>query len=1102
MTEFADLWNEQPALLRERGRAYQRQGRVRILEANSARVRARVRGTELYSVSLTSGPKAWHATCSCPAFSERGQCKHVCAVLVELSASEGVPIASTEEGLGRRATQGEPGFQGEFEDELEDFDEDEYDVSPIRLPLPRSLPRTRQEAQLRRVEQQLREIIARKQGDRAEWSRVRELIHALGVDTPPARTGRRAVKCRYVLHPIDQEAEVVGFDIEQSRATARGTVADYRIVRRALHDVDLDELDALVLELVGGHTGGEFPAHLAPAPFDELVLRPGLQSLLLPRLALARRLFLANKESAAMRPLELDEDEPWSFRLDVKAKKHGFELEGSLARGAERIPLSEVTCALKSGFAIARGRLLCVEWHNAAHWAAHMCGERPVRAPRAEAADLARLLGRAPPNLPISAEGLIHAVKGPPRPVLTLAPPRNAAAALQARLDFDYEGVRARRLGPSVTVKGDLVIRIERDDAFERAAEGQFTECGGTLLPPGTDADGTFEQKKLGALVRGLVERGWLVEGEHLELRSVGTIDIGVSSGVDWFDVSVAADFGGVSPELPALLEALASKKALVQLSDGSFGILPEAWSARWAALGALGSVHDGIVRVKRSRAFLLDILLDERTAERGDAPFQELRARLARARNPKPLAAPSGFRGELRHYQEAGLGWLAYLGEIGFGGCLADDMGLGKTVQLLALIERRREGARGPTLVVAPNTLIFNWQNEAARFTPAIDVHVHHGTARSKSKARIEDAGLVLTTYGTLRQDAHFLSKVHFDLVVLDEAQAIKNPRSQSAKAARLLDAEQRVALTGTPIENRVEDVLSIFEFLNPGLLEGSRALRHLLEGSNDVESARLASRALGPFLLRRTKEEVLTELPAKSEQIVSCELGGPQRREYNALRDHFRAKVLGLIDEVGLKKAGMNVLEALLRLRQAACHLALVDPSHAHTKSAKLETLLEMLAELRASGHKALVFSQFTSFLAHVKSALDAQSVSYAYLDGQTTARAGIVERFQSDPTQSVFLISLKAGGVGLNLTAADYVFLLDPWWNPAVERQAIDRTHRIGQTRSVTAYRLVARDTVEEKVLLLQDQKRALAEALFEGSNASLRGLTRADLEAILS
>jgi SNF2 family DNA or RNA helicase len=337
----------------------------------------------------------------------------------------------------------------------------------------------------------------------------------------------------------------------------------------------------------------------------------------------------------------------------------------------------------------------------------------------------------------------------------------------------------------------------------------------------------------------------------------------------------------------------------------------------------------------------------------------------------------------------------------------------------------------------------------------------------------------------------------------VLDEAQAIKNHAAQAAKAARLLRADLRLALTGTPVENRLADMLSIFEFLNPGFLEGSRVLRNLLKNAGDeLQVARLASRALRPFLLRRTKEEVLAELPPKTEQVVLCELTGAQHKEYAALREHYRRSVLGKIDELGLDRARMNVLEALLRLRQAACHLALIDPARAEAPAAKLETLLPMLEEVLAAGHKALVFSQFTSFLALLRKDLDARGLAYQYLDGRTRDREAKVRAFQEDRACGLFVISLKAGGVGLNLTAADYVFLLDPWWNPAVERQAVDRTHRIGQTRAVTAYRLVAKDTVEEKVLALQAEKRALVEALFEGQGRALGELTRQELEWLLT
>jgi SNF2 family DNA or RNA helicase len=594
---------------------------------------------------------------------------------------------------------------------------------------------------------------------------------------------------------------------------------------------------------------------------------------------------------------------------------------------------------------------------------------------------------------------------------------------------------------------------------------------------------------------------GWKVEGQGKRIASQGQTKARLSSGLDWFELRATMDFDGASADVPALLEVLASKSKLVRLSDGGLGLLPEEWMEQWGLLLSAGEVQGDQVRFSKGRAFLLDALLSEGHGVETDEGFTRWHDRLAAARLHTSLVEPATFVGELRGYQREGLGWLEFLASAELGGCLADDMGLGKTIQVLAFALARKPRAAGPTLVVAPKTLLFNWESEGQRFAPSLSVLVHHGTARTRSSAPLQAVDLVVTTYGTLRQDIELLREVEFDLAVLDEAQAIKNPTSQSAKATRLIKARMRLALTGTPVENRLGDLLSIFEYLNPGLVEGSRALKRL--GAEDnVAAAKLAARALQPFLLRRTKEEVLRDLPPKTEQTLLVELEGAQAREYAKLREHYRRSLLATVDEIGLDKARMNVLEALLRLRQAACHVGLIDAERKDEPCAKLETLLPLLEEVLAAGHKALVFSQFTSFLSIVRARLDELGMKYEYLDGRTRDRAARVTKFQEDPEVGLFLVSLKAGGTGLNLTAADYVFLLDPWWNPAVERQAVDRAHRIGQTRAVSAYRLVARGTVEEKVLALQDRKRELADALFAGEGRGLREMTREDLEWVLS
>jgi SNF2 family DNA or RNA helicase len=501
----------------------------------------------------------------------------------------------------------------------------------------------------------------------------------------------------------------------------------------------------------------------------------------------------------------------------------------------------------------------------------------------------------------------------------------------------------------------------------------------------------------------------------------------------------------------------------------------------------------------------LLDALLAAQPAIAYDETFARVRSELHTFGGVQPEDPPRSFRGTLREYQREALGWFSFLRRFQFGGCLADDMGLGKTVMVLALLDARRQSNRSaerlPSIVVVPRSLVFNWKDEAARFAPKLKIADYTGPQRDPRS--LGDADVVLTTYGTLRRDAARLHALEFDYAILDEAQAIKNAVTASAKASRLLRARHRLALSGTPIENHLGELWSLFEFLNPGVLGTAKAFQSAssarMKGDDNVE---WLSRALRPFILRRTKEQVAPELPNRTEQTLQCELEPAQRRHYDELRAHYRQTLLARIARDGVNRSKMQILEALLRLRQAACHSGLIDPARAHEPSAKFEVLIPRLLEVIAEGHKALVFSQFTSLLALLRPRLDALDIPYEYLDGRTRDRAERVARFQSDPDCRVFLISLKAGGLGLNLTAAEYVFLLDPWWNPAVEAQAIDRAHRIGQTRHVFAYRLLARDTVEEKVAELQQSKRELADAILKADAGLIRSLKAEDLEMLLS
>jgi SNF2 family DNA or RNA helicase len=447
----------------------------------------------------------------------------------------------------------------------------------------------------------------------------------------------------------------------------------------------------------------------------------------------------------------------------------------------------------------------------------------------------------------------------------------------------------------------------------------------------------------------------------------------------------------------------------------------------------------------------------------------------------------PADLTASLRAYQRDGVRWLQLLRGAELGALLADDMGLGKTLQALCAL-------RAPALVVAPTSLLGNWRDEIARFRPALRAVTYHGAARELDP----DADVTLTSYALLRRDQEELARIAWDTLVLDEAQAIKNPDSQVARAAYALRARHRVTLTGTPVENRLDELWSQMHFLNPGLLGGrgdfdERYARAIARG-DAAASAHLAER-IRPFVLRRRKREVAPELPPRTEVVLHCALSPEERAVYDAVRAATRDEV---VRALGAGGSVLQALEALLRLRQACCHPRLL-PGQSLDASAKLDLLLAQLETIAAEGHKALVFSQWTALLDLVEPRLAESGLGFARLDGATRDRAGVVARFQNESGPPVFLISLRAGGTGLNLTAADHVFLLDPWWNPAVEEQAADRAHRIGQDRPVFVYRMVAEDTVEERILALQQHKRALADAALAGSAGG--ALTREDLLALL-
>ena len=596
--------------------------------------------------------------------------------------------------------------------------------------------------------------------------------------------------------------------------------------------------------------------------------------------------------------------------------------------------------------------------------------------------------------------------------------------------------------------------------------------------------------------------------------RSTPTISFNISSGIDWFDVQAVVNFGDLEVALKELRKAMRKRMRYIKLADGSIGEIPEEWFEHYKHLFALAETKGERMRLSRFHLPVIDQSLALADNAHTDEAFDQGRQRLARMRSMDftgihPAPIPQGFQGELRPYQKAGYDWLHFLRDYRFGGCLADDMGLGKTIQALAFTQSLYHGDREPptaaSLLVVPRSLLVNRQREAARFTPKLKVLEYFSSKRVKKFESFEKADLVITTYGVMLRDIEFLHGYTFHYAILDESQAIKNALSQTARAARLLQAEHRLALTGTPIENSTVELWSQFAFLNPGLLGSLEYFKNEfgtpIERQGDQKVAELLRQMVYPFILRRTKDQVAPELPPRSERVLYGDMEPAQRKLYNRTRDYYRGMLLGMIDEGGLNHSRMHVLEGLLRLRQICNHPRLYDKSF-RGASGKFDLLFETLETLRAEGHKALVFSQFVGMLSIVRAELDKEGVRYAYLDGSTNDRQAVVDRFQSDPELPLFLISLKAGGQGLNLTAADYVIHIDPWWNPAVEMQASDRTHRIGQDKPVFVFKLITRDSVEEKIVQLQERKRELVDQIITTEASFFKSLTEDDIEVLFS
>jgi SNF2 family DNA or RNA helicase len=583
-------------------------------------------------------------------------------------------------------------------------------------------------------------------------------------------------------------------------------------------------------------------------------------------------------------------------------------------------------------------------------------------------------------------------------------------------------------------------------------------------------------------------------------------VSVQIISGIDWFETKAHIKVGDNRVRLKEIQRSIIQKSRYVKLGDGQMALLPQQWLKRFEAFFQQGELVDEVIRIpKTSYQFIDEWFEAEEIDSTVRTQIENLKDKITHFEHIPEIELPKEFQTELRHYQREGYHWLHFLNDFGFGGILADDMGLGKTIQILAYLSKKQETKRGTHLIVVPTSLVFNWQDEIAKFTPHLRILDLHGSKRSKVIDHFEEYDILLSTYGTMLSDIKYLKDFVFDTLILDEGQAIKNPDSKRYKTVRLLQSKQRFVLTGTPIENNTLDIFSILSFCNPGMFGSVKQFKdHFaipIDKFQDSQRAKELQKRIHPFLLRRTKKQVATELPEKTEMVVYCEMDHEQQRVYDVYKTELKEYLLSEPDFSDGERS-MHVLAGLTKLRQICNSPALITENGVSygDQSAKIQELMEQIDD-KKKHHKMLVFSQFVGMLKLVEKALEERNIPYSLLTGQTKNRKEVVNAFQENETIRVFLISLKAGGMGLNLTQADYVYLLDPWWNPAVENQAIDRAYRIGQDKKVVAVRFITPNTIEEKILELQKRKQELVGDLVHTDISTLKQLNRKELIDLL-
>ncbi len=1080
-----------------RGKQYFLENRIIILTQTKKMVEARVNGSTIYSVQIINSEADYlQADCNCPYFEDDyTPCKHIWATLLEADKNNWAPSLSGKKSLIEFDVIPERIFEESYDDFLDEDDEDEELY----------------EEQYEKAFQK-----KKKQALKPNWSTLLNSINGF-VTEKKEKFPKDTSQLIYVINitpPFHSKGIYIQlFEQKKKKNGEFGVPQQAKIKHEDIsnlpHPLDKDLLSILVGSQPD--TSSYHYPHYSNYMDTHFDIPDTLQQKVLSKINETGRGCIRQEErNKNFDTLFLDK-QPWMFNLEATKVKTNYQLDGFLVRNDQKIPITTPLSVYSGGIIIWKDfSFAYVKNLDSFPWIAILAKEGSITIPKKEQEAFLNSLHSIPLDTTIHLPPELQLKKVFPKPKKKIYLYSDESdyqnKYLRADVEFNYNTLAIPFFHSQQKIvawkKKEL---IHREHNFELNTHKELLNLGFTVRQLNLNTAQKLSYFQLHSSrseksIQSLLANHWEVKVEGKAYRSADSFSMKVSSGIDWFELHGFIQYGEEEFGIPALLKALKKNKGFITLKNGDLGLLPDKWLEQYAPLIDLGEAKSDHIQFKSNQSMLIDALIADLPVK-VDATFSKIRKNLQGFKGLKPVTPLKSFNGTLREYQKEGLSWFFFLQKFGLGGCLADDMGLGKTVQLLALLDKRKRNTNknnGPFLIIMPKSLIFNWTDEILKFTSNTKVLNYTGLGRKVHLDNFHDYHVILTTYGTMRRDIHQLKNQSFDYVVLDEAQAIKNASSQSAKAVRLLKAKHRLALSGTPVENHLGDLWSLFEFLNPGMM-GRVSLFNKIK--ND-ESRSVLKKALTPFILRRTKTEVAKELPEKTEQVIYCDLVGKQKQHYEELKKHYQQSLLDNKNKGDVKKNKIQVLEALLRLRQTACHPGLVNPSLQNESNSKLDILQEQLLEVVEEGHKVLVFSQFTSLLKLFKKRLDETKTPYLYLDGKTNKRKELVTRFQEDKEMPVFLISLKAGGVGLNLTAADYVYILDPWWNPAVEAQAIDRAHRIGQKKPVFAYKLITRGTVEEKVLELQNSKKKLMKDVINEDTSIIKNLTKDELSFLLS